>query len=67
MDDVFLWEKFIKIKDLKIKEQFIIKYMLFVKFVVGRMVIYFGGNVEYDDLVSYGLIGFFDVIEKFDS
>ncbi|AEM74500.1 FliA/WhiG family RNA polymerase sigma factor [Caldicellulosiruptor acetigenus] len=67
MDDAFLWEKFIKTKDPKIKEQLIIKYMPLVKLVAGRMAIYFGGNVEYDDLVSYGSIGLLDAIEKFDS
>lgn len=67
MDDVLLWEKFIKTKDPKIKEQLIIKYMPLVKLLAGRMVIYFGGNVEYDDLVSYGSIGLLDAIEKFDS
>ncbi len=67
MDDAFLWEKFTKTKDPKIKEQLIIKYMPLVKLVAGRMAIYFGGNVEYDDLVSYGSIGLLDAIEKFDS
>ncbi|WP_041723102.1 FliA/WhiG family RNA polymerase sigma factor [Caldicellulosiruptor hydrothermalis] len=67
MDDALLWEKFIKTKDPKIKEQLIIKYMPLVKLVAGRMAIYFGGNVEYDDLVSYGSIGLLDAIEKFDS
>lgn len=67
MDDALLWEKFIKTKDPKIKEQLIIKYMPLVKLVASRMAIYFGGNVEYDDLVSYGSIGLLDAIEKFDS
>lgn len=67
MDDAILWEKFTKTKDPKIKEQLIIKYMPLVKLVAGRMAIYFGGNVEYDDLVSYGSIGLLDAIEKFDS
>lgn len=67
MDDALLWEKFTKTKDPKIKEQLIIKYMPLVKLVAGRMAIYFGGNVEYDDLVSYGSIGLLDAIEKFDS
>jgi len=67
MDEALLWEKFIKTKDPKIKEQLIIKYMPLVKLVAGRMAIYFGGNVEYDDLVSYGSIGLLDAIEKFDS
>jgi len=34
--------------------------------VAGRLSIYFGSNVEYDDLVGYGIFGLIDAIDKFD-
>jgi len=37
-----------------------------VKIVAGRLNIYLCGNVEYDDLVSYGIFGLIDAIDKFD-
>ena len=37
-----------------------------VKYVAGRLSIYFGSNVEYDDLVGYGVFGLIDAIDKFD-
>lgn len=66
MDQMLLWERYAKTKDPKIKEELIIKYMPLVKVIAGRMAIYFGSNVEYDDLVSYGSLGLLDAIEKFD-
>ena len=33
----------------------------------GRLSMYLGYNVEYDDLVSYGIFGLIDAIDKFDS
>lgn len=60
-----LWEKYIKSKDSKIKETLIIEYSKLVKYVAGRMSVYFGNNVEYDDLVSYGIFGLIDAIDKF--
>jgi len=37
-----------------------------VKYIAGRMNIYFASNIEYDDLVSFGVIGLIDAIDKFD-
>jgi RNA polymerase sigma factor for flagellar operon FliA len=61
-----LWKEYAKTKDTKIREKFIIEYSNLVKFVAGRLSIYFGTNVEYDDLVSYGIFGLIDAIDKFD-
>jgi len=44
----------------------IIEYSPLVKFVAGRLSIYFGTHVEYDDLVSFGVFGLIDAIDKFD-
>lgn len=61
-----LWKKYSETKDPAIKEQLIIEYADLVKFVAGRLSIYFGSNVEYDDLVGYGVFGLIDAIDKFD-
>ncbi len=37
-----------------------------VKVVAGRLSMYLGYNVEYEDLVSYGIFGLIDAIDKFD-
>jgi len=37
-----------------------------IKFIVGRMSIYVGNAVDFDDLVSYGIFGLIDAINKFD-
>ena len=38
-----------------------------VKLVAGRLSMYLGYNVEYEDLVSYGIFGLIDAIDKFDN
>ncbi len=65
-EDVALWNEYKKSRSPEIKEALILKYAPLVKCVAGRIGIYFGGNVEYDDLVSYGIFGLIDAIEKFD-
>ena len=65
-EDVKLWEEYKANPTVELREELIIKYSPLVKFVAGRISLYFGGNVEYDDLVSYGIFGLLDAIDKFD-
>lgn len=61
-----IWEKYVKNPTPELREQIIIEYAPLVKIVAGRLSMYLGGNVEYDDLVSYGIFGLIDAIDKFD-
>jgi len=61
-----MWHQFIETRDPAIKEKLILEYAHIIKYVAGRLSIYFGSNVEYDDLVGYGVFGLIDAIEKFD-
>ena len=61
-----LWIEYNHSKSSVIREQIIIEYVPLVKLVAGRLAIYLGTNVEYDDLVSYGIFGLIDAIDKFD-
>ena len=61
-----LWENYKKTKDEKLREQIIVEYVPLVKLVAGRLNMYLGYTVEYDDLVGYGVFGLIDAIDKFD-
>ena len=50
-----LWESYQKNPVSEIREQIIIEYAPLVKLVAGRLSMYLGYNVEYEDLVSYGI------------
>lgn len=61
-----LWEDYKKNKSEKLREQIIVEYVPLVKLVAGRLNMYLGYTVEYDDLVGYGVFGLIDAIDKFD-
>jgi RNA polymerase sigma factor for flagellar operon FliA len=61
-----LWRKYRKTKDTAIRDYLIRKYAPLVKYVAGKVAIGMPHNVEFDDLVGYGVFGLFDAIEKFD-
>ncbi len=61
-----LWSEYNRNKSADIREQLILEYAPLVKLVAGRLSMYLGFNVEYDDLVGYGIFGLIDAIDKFD-
>ncbi|KAF1081324.1 MAG: RNA polymerase sigma factor for flagellar operon [Candidatus Rifleibacterium amylolyticum] len=66
-EDQNLWEQYKTNHDQRIKDALIMKYASFVKYVAGRIAVNLPSNVEFDDLVSYGILGLIDAIDKYDS
>lgn len=61
-----LWIEYSKSKSPEVREKIIMEYVPLVKIVAGRLSMYLGYTVEYEDLVSYGIFGLIDAIDKFD-
>jgi len=49
------------------REELILKYSPLIKYVAGRLAMRLPPNISQDDLISSGVIGLMDAIEKFDS
>jgi len=61
-----LWIQYRRDKDPKIRESFIKQYAPLVKYVAGKVAVGMPHNVEFDDLVGFGVFGLLDAIDKFD-
>jgi RNA polymerase sigma factor for flagellar operon FliA len=61
-----LWRSYKKHRDTRIRDFFVKQYAPLVKYVAGKVAIGMPNNVEFDDLVGFGVFGLFDAIEKFD-
>ncbi len=61
-----LWSEYKKCRDSRIRDAFIEQYAPLVKYVAGKVAMGMPHNVEFDDLVGFGVFGLFDAIEKFD-
>ncbi|HOT30510.1 MAG TPA: RNA polymerase sigma factor WhiG, partial [Candidatus Ozemobacteraceae bacterium] len=66
-EDQKLWQQYKTSRDQRIKDSLIMKYASFVKYVAGRIAVNLPSNVEFDDLVSYGILGLIDAIDKYDT
>jgi len=62
-----LWAEYKRSGDRKTRDQLIVRYSPLVKFVAGRVSAGLPQSIEQADLVSYGMFGLIDAIEKFDT
>jgi len=61
-----VWTAYRDQGDMKARERLIITYSPLVKYVAGRLSVGLPGHVEEGDLVSYGLLGLINAIERFE-
>src|ERR1051326_3676197 len=61
-----LWRAFKDTRDESLRERLILHYSPLVKYVAGRVSVGLPATIEQADLVSYGIFGLIDAIEKFD-
>ena len=61
-----LWREYKSTSDPALREKLILHYSPLVKYVAGRVGVGLPPNIEQADLVSYGIFGLIDAIEKFD-
>ena len=61
-----LWNEYKESGSTDIRDRLIVHYSPLVKYVAGRVAVGLPQNVEQADLVSYGIFGLIDAIDKFD-
>lgn len=60
------WVQYKEKNDIEARDELIIRYAHLVKYVANRLAINLSSVVEVDELISYGIEGLIDAIEKFD-
>ena len=61
-----LWRRCKEYGDLRARDQLILNYAPLVKYVAGRMRAALPSHVDEADLISYGLLGLINAVERFD-
>lgn len=64
IDDI--WTEFVATRSAILRDELIVEYTPLVRFVVGRLGIPSTSMLEPEDLVSYGMIGLINAIDRFD-
>ena len=62
-----LWADYKRTGERTLRDQLILRYSPLVKYVAGRVAVGLPHTIEQSDLVSYGMFGLIDAIDKFDT
>jgi RNA polymerase sigma factor for flagellar operon FliA len=65
-EDAELIARYLQTKDINLREQIVIRYVPLVHYVLGRLGFYQASSVDYDDVVSQGLLGLIEALERYD-
>ena len=63
-EEKLLWEEFARTG--KGRDELITRYLPLIKYVVGRMAVTPPSGLDYEDLLSFGVFGLLDAVDKFD-
>jgi RNA polymerase sigma factor for flagellar operon FliA len=61
-----MWADYVRSRSRTIRDSLIENYLYLVRYVAGKMSMSVPPSVEIDDLVSSGVVGLMDAIEKYD-
>jgi RNA polymerase sigma factor for flagellar operon FliA len=64
--DAELWREYGKNPTAEHKERIVKRYLPLIKYVVGRMAVSAPPGLDYEDLLSFGVFGLLDAIDRFD-
>jgi RNA polymerase sigma factor for flagellar operon FliA len=62
-----VWSEYKRTAAQDLRDELIVQYSPLAKYVAGRVAVGLPRSIEYADLVSYGMFGLIDAIEKFDA
>ena len=65
-EDVKMWKDYKRTRSDLLRDTIVKRYLYLVKYVAGRIAIGLPPNIEFGDLVSYGILGLFDVLITID-
>jgi RNA polymerase sigma factor for flagellar operon FliA len=61
-----LWQEYRASRSPEMREKLVLRYVSLVKYVAGRLAIGLPPSVQADDLISSGILGLMDAIDKYD-
>ena len=61
-----LWDDYLESHKAEARDKLLMKYLPLAKYVAGKMMATLPSSVDYDDLVSAGVIGLIGALERFD-
>ncbi|GHS89218.1 RNA polymerase sigma factor [Synergistales bacterium] len=64
--DMEQWREYAENPTAELKEKIVKRYLPLIKYVVGRMAVSAPSGLDYEDMLSFGVFGLLDAIDRFD-
>jgi RNA polymerase sigma factor for flagellar operon FliA len=64
--DAELWREYSENPTAEYKEKIVKRFLPLIKYVVGRMAVSAPSGLDYEDLLSFGVFGLLDAVDRFD-
>lgn len=66
LDNEKLWEAYIESREPRLKEEIVKRFLPLVRYVASRMSVKFPTGLDFDDILSFGVLGLLDSIDRFE-
>jgi RNA polymerase sigma factor for flagellar operon FliA len=61
-----LWEAYMRSPDPQLKDEIIKRFLPLVRYVASRMAVKFPPGLDFDDILSFGVLGLLDAVDRFE-
>ena len=66
MDNEKLWGEYINSRDPRLKDEIIKRFLPLVRYVASRMSVKFHAGLDFEDILSFGVLGLLDAVDRFE-
>lgn len=66
MDNEKLWEEYMRSREPRLKDEIVKRFLPLVRYVASRMSVKFQTGIDFEDILSFGVFGLLDAVERFE-
>jgi RNA polymerase sigma factor for flagellar operon FliA len=65
-DNEKLWEEYMRTREPSVKDEIVKRFLPLVRYVASRMSVKFQGGLDFEDILSFGVLGLLDAVDRFE-
>jgi len=66
MDNEKLWAEYMGSRDPRLKDEIVKRFLPLVRYVASRMSVKFHSGLDFEDILSFGVLGLLDAVDRFE-
>jgi RNA polymerase sigma factor for flagellar operon FliA len=66
MDNEKLWAEYMRSREPRLKDEIVKRFLPLVRYVASRMSVKFHAGLDFEDILSFGVLGLLDAVDRFE-